>query len=437
MIYPTRRAIIVALLGAPLVLVLGAVAPGLWLLSAGWIAMVGALVLLDAGLGADRRAVQQTPRVPLVLAAGGEGDAGFGISFPKGAAPAWAEAALETNERLAVEPGRARLAVSGRLAEASFRLTPLRRGEGTLDRLWLRWTGPLGMVWKQRALPLQVSIPITPNIPWVKEEAIRMFSRDAMFGVKSQLETGEGSEFHALRDFQNGMDSRTVDWRRSARHGTLLAKEFRTERNHHVVLALDTGRLMCEPLLGLPRIDRALNAALLLAFVSLKNGDRVGLFSFDARPRLSTGTVAGASSFAALQRQAARIDYSTEETNFTLGLTQLGAELERRSLIVVFTDFADSTSAELMIENLGRLLDRHLVLFVVFRDEELEALTRAEPRTPDDVSRAVIAQTLLREREVVIGRLRRMGVQVVDAPAERVGASLLSSYIDLKRRELL
>ena len=437
MIYPTRRAIILALLGAPLVLVLGALAPGLWLLSAGWVALVAGVVLLDAGLGANRRALELSAEAPRVLAAGGSGQADFRFDFRKGAIPVWVEAALETNERLAIAPDRLRLSLSGRGADASFQLTPRRRGEGVLDRLWLRWTGPLGMVWKQRAMPLQTTIPITPNIAAVKEEAIRLFSRDAMFGVKSQLETGEGSEFHALRDFQTGMDSRTVDWRRSARHGVLLAKEFRTERNHHVILALDTGRLMCEPLLGLPRLDRALNAALLLAYVSLKSGDRVGLFSFDARPRLSTGTVAGAASFPMLQRQAASIDYSTEETNFTLGLTQLASQLERRSLIVVFTDFADSTSAQLMIENLGRLLDRHLVLFVVFRDEELESLTRAEPLQPDDVSRAVIAQTLLRERDVVIGRLRRMGVQVVDAPIERVGAALLSSYVDLKRRELL
>jgi uncharacterized protein (DUF58 family) len=152
---------------------------------------------------------------------------------------------------------------------------------------------------------------------------------------------------------------------------------------------------------------------------------------------MSTGTVAGPASFPLLQRLAAGIDYSAEETNFTLGLTQLSGQLERRSLIVVFTDFADSTSAELMIENLGRLLKRHVVLFMVFRDEELESLAGAEPAEPDDVSRAVIAHTLLRERDVVIERLRRLGAQIVDAPVDRMGPALLASYLDLKRRELL
>jgi uncharacterized protein (DUF58 family) len=204
-----------------------------------------------------------------------------------------------------------------------------------------------------------------------------------------------------------------------------------------VVLALDTGRLMSAPLDGLPRIDRALNAALLLAYVGLKLGDRVGLFAFDARPRLSTGTVSGPNAFALLQRRATALDYSEEEANFTLALTQLGGELKRRTLVIVFTDFADTVGAELMVENIGRLSRKHLVLFVVLRDAELERMVEAEPRTPEDVSRAVVAGRLMAEREVVLERLRRLGVLVLDAPLDRLGPGLLNGYLDVRARELL
>ena len=437
MIYPTRRAIILALAGAPVLLAVGVLAPGFWLAGVIWAGLSLLLLLVDAALGADRRRVQARLDAPPGLSVGAMADAVACISFPKGPAPAEVEARLETNERIEVSPRLARVRVEDRAAVAAFRLEPVRRGMGEIKALWLRWSGPLGLVWKQTTVALDHAEPILLDIAAVKQEAIRLFARDAPFGAKSQLETGEGSEYHALRDFQAGMDPRTVDWRRSARHGSLLAKEFRTERNHHIVFAVDAGRLMSQPLAGLPRIDRALNAALLLAFVALKMGDRVGLYSFDERPRVSTGVVSGAQAFPLLQRQAAAVDYSTGETNFTLGLTQLSAELQRRSLVVVFTDFADSTSAELMVENVARLLRTHLVLFVAFRDEELESLVRAEPATADDASRAVIAATLLREREVVIGRLRRMGVQVLDGPADRIGSELLSAYLDLKRKDLL
>ena len=288
-----------------------------------------------------------------------------------------------------------------------------------------------------RTEPPQPAIRIIPDIEGVKEQALRLFSRDAPLGSKPLRDTGEGSDFHALKDFQTGMDLGDIDWKQSARHMKLVGREYRTERNHHIILALDTGRLMSAPAAGLPRIDRAINAALLLAFVSLKLGDRVGLFAFDSRPRLASGLASGPAAFPLLQRLAAGIDYSSEETNFTLGLTALSGRLDRRAMVVIFTDFADSTSAELMIENVARLMRTHLVLFVVFRDEELEALARAEPMEPDDVARAVIADGLLRQREAVTTRLRRMGAQIVDAPAEGLGPALLNGYLDAKRRGLI
>jgi uncharacterized protein (DUF58 family) len=98
----------------------------------------------------------------------------------------------------------------------------------------------------------------------------------------------------------------------------------------------------------------------------------------------------------------------------------------------VFTDFSDTVGAELMVENVKQLAARHLVLFVAFRDEELETMRRAEPKEPSDVSRAVLADSMLRERETVIARLKRLGVDVVEAPVERLGMRLLEAYLAVK-----
>ena len=437
MIYPTARAIGLAAIGAPLALILGVIAPRLWLLGPAWLALVFAVVLFDALLGADRRRAELTLTAPGSLAAGVDGEALLQLTFAGGGVPRRAQLALASNARIEVTPARATATLAERLARARFVLKPLRRGLGVVEQLWARWQGPFGLVWKQKIEPIGREIPITPNIQGVKDEAIRLFSRNALYGARIQRDLGEGSEFHALNEFRSGMDRRTIDWKQSARHATLLAKEFRAERNHPIILALDTGRLMCEPLAGLPRVDHALNAALILAYVSLKAGDRAGLFAFDAKPVLSTGALSGANAFAHLQRLAAALDYSTEETNYTLGLTELSGQLSRRALVVVFTDFADTTSAELMLDNVARLLSQHLVIFVVMRDDELEDLARQRPTSADDVSRAVVAQALLRERDLVVARLRRLGVQVVEAPADRIGPALIDRYLDLKRRDLL
>ena len=437
MIYPTLRAVIIAAVGAPVAIVIGLVAPDLWLAAPVWLAVLATVLLLDAALAyIGGRGMTVTLTAPKQIGAGASATAGLDVAF-RGAPPPVIELAVESEARLAVSPDRFKVRTHERRAEATLTLTPRRRGESEISRAWVRWAGPLGLVWSQSRRPLNHRAVLTPDIAGVKAEAMRLFARDAMFGLKAQIETGEGSDYHALREFMAGMDPRAIDWKQSAKHGKLTAKEYRTERNHHILLALDTGRTMCEPLAGLPRIDRAINAALTLAFVSLKIGDRVGLFGFDARPRLSTGIATGVGSFQLIQHLAASLDYSDEETNYTLGLTQLAGELERRSLIVVFTEFADPTSAELLIENTARLTRRHLVLFVVFRDEELEAVAAAEPVTADDVSRAVTAAALLRERELVITRLRRTGAHIVDAPVGAVGPRLLNAYLDLKRRDLL
>lgn len=435
-IYPTRGAILLVALGAPAGLLLGLFSSGLWLVGAAWIALSFALIAADAWLGADRHKLTLAVAVPPVIGLGTKAQVAITAVFAR-RYPHQAELALETGERLIARPDRMLMPLSGREGRAVFELTAARRGQDRIVRLFVRWQGPMRLVWKQRVENLNRPVLITANVRAVQDQAIRLFARDALFGLKSQIELGEGSEYHALKEFMPGHDIGAIDWKQTARHAKLLVKEFRTERNHHVVFAIDTGRLMCEPLEGMPRVDRALNAALLLSYVSLKMGDRVALYGFDAKPNLVSGAVAGTGAFPLLQRLAASLDYSTDETNYTLGLTTLAGRLERRSLVVVFTDFADATSAELMVENITRLVRRHLVLFVAFRDEELEAMVRAEPGDAGDVSRAVIASRLLRERTVVIERLRRLGVEILETAAERLGPELVSRYLEMKRRDLL
>src|SRR5262249_38072470 len=163
-------------------------------------------------------------------------------------------------------PTRSEPAVSEGGAVAAFTLTPKRRGESQLERAYVRWQGPLGLAWRQAEIGLEHRIAITADLGSIERYAQRLFSRTFVHGLKPMRDRGDGSEFDALANFQQGMDPRLVDWKQSARHMNLLAKEVRAERNHQLVFAVDTGRLMCEPIAGTPRVDCALNAALMLAY---------------------------------------------------------------------------------------------------------------------------------------------------------------------------
>src|SRR3546814_11845749 len=123
----------------------------------------------------------------------------------------------------------------------------------------------------------------------------------------------------------------------------------------------------------MPRVVRAVSVALLLAYVGLKRNDRISLFSFAAKPQALTPAYMHTQDFPALQRAASLIDYAHVESNFTLALTTLSAQLNRRSLLILFTEFTDATSADLMIRAAGRLAQKPRRLFVVIKDAEVEA----------------------------------------------------------------
>lgn len=432
MIVPTARAIYAAVAGAPVAMLLAALAPEIWPLGLAWIVVLAALMLVDAILGADRRALDWQLTAPANVEVGDTAEAEISIVFRRGSAPSSATARLETNALLQPRVWKWESRRAGNQILLVAQLDTLRRGLGEIQRIWLEWRGPLGLVAKRRLLDVQRSVRIAPNLKSLKTEALKIFARDTTTGARDFKWKGQGSEFESLRDFLPGMDRRMIDWKQSARHTKLLAREFRAEQDQTIILAVDTGRLMCEPVAGIPKIDHAISAAMLLSYVGLKMGDRVGMLAFDSRPRLSSAPSSGVGAFPALQRLASRLDYSTEETNFTLGLSKLSADVRRRSLIVVFTDIADPTSAELMIENIGRLAKKHLILFVAIRDQELDDLTTAAPERMMDATRSVIAHSLLQEREVVLARLERLGVDLVDAPAASLGPDLLNHYLEVK-----
>lgn len=431
--YPTPRMILLVALGVPFAVLAGLVAPTLWLVGAAWSIFAIGLFLLDIAVSADPAKAVVELMMPGAMGVGRPEPATVRLAFA-GSDPGQVEIALDADPHLSIMPQRQTCAVRGGRADASLTLNPMRRGNGIVNALWARWRGPLGLCWRQIVHPLDRKVSIIPNVASVKEDAAKLFQRNSgQLGLRVRLRGGDGTEFNALRDFQPGMDRRNIDWKQTARHGQLLVREFEAEENLHIVFALDSGRLMCEPVLGVPRIDRAIEVSLLLSYVALRLGDRVRLFSFDEKPRIASASVSGPQAFAALQRVAAGIDYSSAETNFTLGLTQLASELEHRAVVVVFTDFADTISAELMLDNISRLLVRHIVLFVIFRDEELEAMATHEPVEPADVSRAVLADAMLRERNRVVLRLKRLGVEVIDVPVERIGMGVIDAYLTVKR----
>ncbi len=434
---PTERAAWLIAAFAPIALVIAAIRPELWIIAPIAAAALVALVVIDGLMagGVEEWQVIVPGDTEVGQPTQLDVHARFGhrlVSLP--------EAALEFDPRLA-PTGRATFRLyrepdTGVLS-GGYEAYPDRRGTANITRAWIRWAGPLGLGSRQVSRVLEDEVRIWPDLSPVRSKELQTFLRDAQTGLIARRIRGEGTQFESLTEYEPGMDRRRIDWKASARHVHLYARENESERNNQIVFAFDCGQAMCEPVDGMPRIDRAVSAALTCSFVALKGGDKVALFGFGQRPQVMTPFINDARAFHRLQSAAAALDYGDAEPNFTLALATLTAKLQRRSLIVLFSDFTDPTAAEMMIESIGRLVNKHLVLFVTIADSELETFISDEPDDIATLAKSVTADTLLHQRQIVLQRLRHMGVDVIEAPYEQIGYQLIDKYFLIKNSEAI
>jgi uncharacterized protein (DUF58 family) len=437
MMMPTARAAFLFAGGVPIALILVAAAPDLWSLSIDFSMLVLMAFAADALMAFPPRRLVLAAKPPARLFVGQSGALAVELAPARYLRTTHFEVRLEQRgalretaaERLEVPPGSP--------AAVSIALTARQRGRVFVDAVWVRWNGPLSLARFVRRIPVEAAIDVVSDVRGVQNAVLQFFARDAIFGVKVQRQRGDGSEFDALREYTPGLDPRRVDWKRSARHHKLLCKEFDTERNHHIILAFDTGYLMREPINKVARLDHAINAGLVLAWIALRGGDLVGVYAFDAVVRSYQAPARGLSRFTHVQRATAELDYNGEETNYTLGLAELSVRLKRRALIILFTEFVDTITAELLIESLERAHNRHVVVLVTLRDNDLQHTIDAEPNSFEAVAESVIAQDIQRDRSVVFERLERMGLHCLDATTANLTVALIVRYLMIKQRGLI
>jgi uncharacterized protein (DUF58 family) len=436
MIRPTRRAIVLFAMGLPLPWLALTLNPSLWPYAFDYSAVVLLIIGADAVTGLPRRAFKIEFHMPQTILIGDE----VGLKLTIGAAglrrPTAVDALVDFEG-----PGASRVAamtvLDGGPKELTLVICPTRRGILRVLQISLLWRGPLALTERIRIFHVDQSATVLPNVRAAHSAALEFFARDASFGLKPQHEKGEGAEFEALREYVPGLDHRYIDWKHSARHRKLLCKEFRTERNHPVVLAFDTGHIMREPIDRLPRLDHNINCALFLAWIALRTGDLVGTYAFDGEVRQFVQPLRGVGAFHRIRQAAGTLEYRDDETNFTLGIGELISRLRRRTLVVLFTEFVDTTTAELLVDNVGRLIARHLVIFVTLRDPVMGYMAETLPKNGRDVARAVLSFEFMRDRAVVLERLKRLGVHCLDVPAGRLSPALLNRYLHIKQRGIL
>ena len=291
---------------------------------------------------------------------------------------------------------------------------------------------------RQVRLPCAQEVAVFPNVVAIKrvQLSLRRGLR-AMAGMRRARPPGASTAFAGLRDYVRGDDVRRVSWTATARRDRPVVIEVEAERGQQVMLALDCGRLMTAPAGDLDKLDHAVNAALMLAWVAQAHGDRVGLMTFDDRVTTFIKPERGATQLRRINEAlyAVRPDYV--EPDFGHAMTHLALRVGRRSLIILLTDVQDPEASRELVAHSLRLASKHLVLVVAMSDP---AVLTARDAPIDSSSRAyewAAAEEFVASRRENFELLRRGGVLGLDVVAGSLSPALVERYLELKERALL
>jgi uncharacterized protein (DUF58 family) len=331
-----------------------------------------------------------------------------------------------------IEASRHRLTIPpGERRRATTRLRPTRRGDRRADRVTIRSYGPLGLFSRQGSHKVPWTVRILPPFTSRKHLPSKLARLRELDGRTSVLTRGEGTEFDSLREYVPGDDTRSIDWRATARQSTVAVRTWRPERDRHILLVLDTGRTSAGRVGDAPRLDASMDAALLLAALASRAGDRVALLAYDRRVRaLVQGRSAG-DVLPALVSAMAPLEPELVETD-ARGLTATALRTApRRSLIVLFTTLDAAPMEQGLLPLLPQLTQRHTVLVASVADPHIARMGKARGNV-EAVYEAAAAAQAQSERQHTAEQLRRHGVTVVDAPPEDLAPALADAYLALK-----
>jgi uncharacterized protein (DUF58 family) len=321
---------------------------------------------------------------------------------------------------------------------AEYTIEPPHRGAYRFGPVDVRCWRPGGWLVRQVRIKADEPVAVYANVLAIKryELTLRRGMR-IMAGLRRARPPGATTAFAGLRDYLAGDDVRRISWKATARRDNPVVMEVEAERGQQAIIAIDCGRLMTAPAGLLTKLDHAVNAALLLAWVAQSQGDRVGMLTFSDGVRRFVAPQRGPAQVTQLNKVLYDVRAEYTEPDFAEAFSHLALRVSRRSLVVVLTDVLDPEASRDLVGHAIRLSHRHLVLVVAMSDPEVLA---ARDAPIDRASRAyqwAAAEELLAARRASFYQLRQGGVQGLDVEAGRLSPALVERYLELKERALL
>ncbi|WP_232666207.1 DUF58 domain-containing protein [Pseudonocardia sp. TRM90224] len=428
----TGRTALLAVLGA---LVVGFALPNWW----GVLAVAVVLLLavaVDVALAASVRGLTMRREGDTSVRLGGTATVDLVVTNPGSRTlrgvlrDAWppSAGAVPSRHPLLVPPGeRRRLTVE---------LTPVRRGDRRAARVTVRSLGPLGLAARQGRHDVPWTVRALPPFTSRKHLPSRLARLRDLDGRTATMIRGQGTEFDSLREYVIGDDVRSIDWRATARAADVMVRTWRPERDRHLLLVLDTGRTSAGRIGDAPKLDTAMDAALLVGALAARAGDRVDMIAYDRAVRASVTGVSVSELLPSLVNAMAPLEPELVETDVHGMVSAVLNRASRRSLVVLFTGLEPAAVEEGLLPGLPSLITRHRLLVASVADPRVTEMAAGRDNSVA-VYEAAAAERASAERRSVAKLLSRRDVTVVDAPPAELAPAVADAYIALKAAGLL
>ena len=402
------------------------------------------LVAAAADLAAtvSPRALQVERELPAVLTLGTGGTVTWRVANPT-RRRARVRLADQLAPSLRAATRRARLTVpAGGRATARTAIRPSRRGRFDPDEVVVRVEGPLRLLARQGRRSVPGTLRVYPPFRSRKEAELRITrTRILEVGLRSARGRGGGTEFDALREYTTDDEFRRIDWAATARARRPIVRTYRAERNQTLLLLLDTGRTMAGRVReagsdpsdqGLPRLDHALDAVMMLTAVATRLGDRAGLVAFADRVRAVVPPGHGRDQLTRVTEALYALEPLLVESDHRGAFVESLARFRRRALLVVLTELAEAPVMETLLPALPLVARDHLVIVAGVRDPDVDRWAAAVPTEGGAAYRKAAAVAALADRRRTVAALRGRGAVVVDAPPGRLAPELADAYLRIK-----
>lgn len=430
----TRGWCLLLLTGLPIALMSQAFGWG-WV-ALGWLAFGAALLLADWRLTPDASAWTVTRQHDERLSLAADNPIQLLLQLRRGATPlaVWVRDEPPLLFHVAAAQRILQAQVTPRTPQLlTYVVYPPRRGDYHFGDIHLRWASVLGLLRKQATMPAAEAVKVYPNLADVKKyDLLLRQNRLWELGLRNARIFGSGTEFERLRDYLPDDEYRRINWKATARRAKPISVEYETERSQHIMVLLDVGRMMRSPVGDVAKLDYAINAILLLAYVAAQKGDKIGLLAFADRVQLWVEPRSGKQQFHRLLEQLYRLESTAIEPDYAQAFSYFAVKQHKRSLVLVFTDLTGSITTERLIAQMGRIRRQHLPLLVTMRDPTVQRLADQPVADSASLYQRTVAEQLLDERHLTIERLTQQGILTLDVPADQLSIAVVNQYLHLK-----